>query len=87
MHVQFLAAREIPLLPGDNLLLFSDGVTDAADAQGRPFRARGIHAVLASGPMTPGQTAERLVQAVKRHAFGCAHNDDLTVVCLGRAGV
>jgi serine phosphatase RsbU (regulator of sigma subunit) len=79
--------REVRMLPGDSLVLFSDGVTDAQDGQGRAFRMRGIRAVLTSGRLAAGEAAEQLFQAVKRHARGCAPHDDVTVVCLGRAGV
>src|SRR6202043_509942 len=35
MEGQRYAVAELPLRPGDCLLLFSDGVTDALDTQGR----------------------------------------------------
>jgi serine phosphatase RsbU (regulator of sigma subunit) len=77
---------EIRLQPGDNLLLFSDGVTDAMDTEGRQFRPRGIRAVLKSRTMTPRETGERLFQAVKQHAVGSSQIDDITLVCFGRMG-
>jgi serine phosphatase RsbU (regulator of sigma subunit) len=76
--------REVSLEPGDNLLLFSDGVMDALDAQGQPFRTRGIYAVLENQKLSAIETGQRLKQAVKRHASGCSQNDDISVVCLGR---
>jgi serine phosphatase RsbU (regulator of sigma subunit) len=76
--------REAQLQPGDNLLLFSDGVVDALDVQERPFRTKGIHAVLEKERLTAIEMGERLKQAVKRHACGCRPNDDITVVCFGR---
>jgi serine phosphatase RsbU (regulator of sigma subunit)/pSer/pThr/pTyr-binding forkhead associated (FHA) protein len=78
-------ACELQFLPGDALLLFSDGVTDAADARGARFGISGIRAVLASGRLPPQDAGERLIQALKRHAFGCSQIDDITVVCFGRA--
>jgi phosphoserine phosphatase RsbU/P len=76
---------EVQLLPGDGLVLFSDGITDAMDAQGQRFKTRSVHAVPASGATSPRATGERLIQAVKRHAAGCSQNDDITLVCFGRS--
>jgi serine phosphatase RsbU (regulator of sigma subunit) len=76
----------VHLKPGDSLVLFSDGVTDALDAQGRPFRTSGVRAVLQGGRSSPPENGERLLQAVKRHAAGCSQNDDITLVCFGRTG-
>jgi serine phosphatase RsbU (regulator of sigma subunit) len=80
------ASGAVPLQPGDSLVLFSDGLTDALDAQGRPFRTRGVRAVLQGRKSSPRENGERLLQAVKRHAAGCSQNDDITLVCFGRAG-
>jgi serine phosphatase RsbU (regulator of sigma subunit)/pSer/pThr/pTyr-binding forkhead associated (FHA) protein len=77
-------AGEFQLRPGDAMLLFSDGVTDAADARGARFGVGGIRAALAGGRL-PQEAGEHLVQAVKRHASGCSQIDDITVVCFGRA--
>ncbi len=79
-------SRPVALQPGDGLVLFSDGVTDAQDAEGRRFRLKGIQAVLQSGPGSPREMGERLREAVRRHASGHPQNDDIAVVCFGRAG-
>jgi sigma-B regulation protein RsbU (phosphoserine phosphatase) len=79
-------ACKFQFLPGDTMLLFSDGVTDAADVQGARFGVSGIRAVLA-GERQPQEAGEHLVQAVKRHASGCSQIDDITVVCFGRTAL
>lgn len=71
----------IPFLPGDRLLLFSDGIQEAENRQGEPFGACQLTATLqreaASGP-------ERLLDAVlsEARAFcGQEHfDDDVTIV-------
>jgi sigma-B regulation protein RsbU (phosphoserine phosphatase) len=78
------APCQVELRPGDGLVLFSDGVTEARDAQGRPFGVKGCRAVVAGGGFCPREVGERLVGAVKRHSAGGSQQDDITVVCVGR---
>jgi sigma-B regulation protein RsbU (phosphoserine phosphatase) len=78
--------RQVQLQPGDGLWLFSDGVTEAMDAQDHPFGTARARAVLGAGKGSPRETGERLVQAVKQHASGRSQHDDITLVCFGRAG-
>ena len=78
---------QVPLQPGDGLILFSDGVTDAMNPLGRRFRANGVRTVLQGGHKSARETGERLIQTVKQHAAGCRQNDDITLVCFGRAAI
>jgi serine phosphatase RsbU (regulator of sigma subunit) len=75
---------EVALDPGDLLLVFTDGVTDARDTADRDFHMKGVYDVLREGPHTPKAVGDRLVKAVKLHASGCKQYDDITVVCFGR---
>jgi serine phosphatase RsbU (regulator of sigma subunit) len=77
-------SREVRLDPGDRLLVFSDGVTEAMDARGEQFQ-EGILTALGVGSSSPVATGEQLLQAVKRHTAGCKQTDDITVVCFGRS--
>jgi serine phosphatase RsbU (regulator of sigma subunit) len=76
---------QLKLEPGDSLLLFSDGVTDAQSAEGNPFRNKGILTCLdkkvAESPRTLG---ERVVKAVTRHSLGVPPYDDISLLCFGR---
>jgi serine phosphatase RsbU (regulator of sigma subunit) len=83
---QEYACCQVRLQPGDRLLLFSDGVNEALDVRGRQFGVEGVRAVLGEGSLSPKAIGERLIQAVKRHSTGCEQNDDVTLVCVGRAG-
>ena len=74
---------QVPVQPGDRLLLFSDGITEAMDAYSRTFGEMKLHPIF-SQPLSVRETGEKLVEAVKRHASGCQQNDDITLVCLGR---
>ncbi len=75
----------VPVGPGDLVLLFSDGVTEAMDSKGQMFgqqRLRELFAAVASKP--DPQVLEELIGAINR--FQATQNDDITVVLLRRAG-
>jgi phosphoserine phosphatase RsbU/P len=77
-------AHRTTLLPGDSVVLFSDGVTDAADAQGRQLGPKRLRAVLQQGNAPPADLGGRILKAVKEQAAGCPQFDDITLVCLRR---
>ena len=74
----------ISLNPGDTVLLFTDGVTEAKNRDDTDFMMGGVRLALRDGPMSPKIMGERLVNAVKQHSLGCKQYDDLTVVSFGR---
>ena len=77
------ASHQADLKPGDSVLLFTDGITDALNVQGQPFQTKGIHQAVGSGrsltapPLTPAELGERVVKAVKQHAAGRSQHDDI----------
>jgi serine phosphatase RsbU (regulator of sigma subunit)/pSer/pThr/pTyr-binding forkhead associated (FHA) protein len=76
---------QIVLQPGDNLILFSDGVTDALDMREKPFSMAGVHRVAQEvGAAAAAVLGERLIKAVQLHAAQREPHDDITLVCLGR---
>jgi phosphoserine phosphatase RsbU/P len=76
---------QLALHPGDTLLMFTDGVTDAVSVQNATFGPKGMEeAVKGPGPASAPVVVERLRQAVKQHAAGRAPHDDVTLVALGR---
>jgi serine phosphatase RsbU (regulator of sigma subunit)/pSer/pThr/pTyr-binding forkhead associated (FHA) protein len=77
---------QVRLEPGDCLLAFSDGVTDALDVQGRWFQVQGIHDAVRGERLSPRELGERIVKAVTVHAAGRSQHDDITLVCFGRTG-
>lgn len=73
------------LEPGDNLLIFSDGVTDAMDPSGIMFDMSGVQRVLeGDGFDRPARIGDRVVRSVQTHAAGRDQNDDIAFVCFGR---
>jgi len=71
--------------PGDCLLLFSDGVTDAVNIRGEQFHLKGVNAALKGETgLTASAVGERIVKAVKLFAAGRDQADDITLMCVGR---
>jgi sigma-B regulation protein RsbU (phosphoserine phosphatase) len=80
--------REVTLAPGETLLVFTDGITEAFDPDDRPFgdeRLRAAAAELNDGrglaPMTRG-ILDRLAAFVR----GAPQSDDITYLALRRTG-
>src|SRR5207244_8962096 len=78
------ASCQVKLEPGDCLLIFTDGVTDAMDMQNLQFHVKGIYTALQGSSFTPRTLGERIVKAVKQHAAGRDQHDDITLACFGR---
>lgn len=79
-------AVDLHLLPGDWLVLLSDGIYEYADAEGRLFGRDGVDRVMAqAGHLPPAEVAARLLAAARSHAGGQAQADDVTMVLIRRA--
>lgn len=74
---------ETVLMPGDTLFLFSDGITEAFDAQGKEFGTGRLEAALEAGR---GRGAAELVEGVlgatSTFAAGADQSDDITCLAL-----
>jgi serine phosphatase RsbU (regulator of sigma subunit) len=82
-------AGAVKLEPGDALVMYSDGITEAEDPSGQPFDEIGLERTLALYPGAfPDASASRIGQAifdaVERHRRDSRLADDLTVLVLSR---
>ncbi len=76
-------AGETRLSPGDVLVCYSDGITEAENLAGRPFDEAGIESVLRARPWAGAQDVGRaLFAAVDAHRDDRKLLDDLTVLVL-----
>ena len=83
------AAGEVQLNPGDALLAYSDGITEAESPDGQPFDEAGLERTLAlyAGAYQKSAAAElgrAVFDAVERHRRDQRLADDLTVLVLSR---
>jgi serine phosphatase RsbU (regulator of sigma subunit) len=75
---------EISLAPGDSILAFTDGVTEATDAQDLQFQTAGVYAAVQGGAYSPRELGERVVKVVKQFSAGRNQADDIALVGFGR---
>jgi sigma-B regulation protein RsbU (phosphoserine phosphatase) len=75
------AAVRVKLEPGDTLVLFSDGVTEAADLQEHMFGVPRLSEILAGQHDVPlDQLQKRVVDSVESFARGTNQADDITLL-------
>ena len=83
------AVAEFPVIerylaPGDTLVLFTDGVTEAAAADGSLFGSERLAELLRTIPDSrdPSELVRRVIDAVTAHAARFHATDDLTVLAV-----
>ncbi|HTZ50735.1 MAG TPA: SpoIIE family protein phosphatase [Spirochaetia bacterium] len=77
----FLSATRLELAEGDTMLLFTDGVTEAADADGEMFgQERLARALELCGDLAVEKTLQRILDEVR--AFQADQKDDMTLILL-----
>ena len=78
---------EITLAPGDTLVLYTDGVTEAMDIEKEEFGMERLRGVFAGGQPESAKTANEAVFAAVREFVGDApQSDDITCLTLKRGG-
>ncbi|MFM8633951.1 MAG: SpoIIE family protein phosphatase [Planctomycetia bacterium] len=74
------------LRPGEALILFTDGISEAMDHQHRCYGTERLTSVLAEPAKTAKDLGRRILADVERHAAGQVRTDDMCLVCLSRNG-
>ena len=79
--------ESVQLDPGDLLVVFSDGITEAVDVDGEEFGdARLVSLVETHRALPPAAILECLLDAVRRFSVGTLQADDLTCLVLRYTG-
>jgi sigma-B regulation protein RsbU (phosphoserine phosphatase) len=82
-----LEEQELDLAPGDLLLFYTDGVTEAMNAQDQLFGEDRLRAVVAEhATSTSEQVIQAVIGAVKAFAGDTPQSDDVTLFVLKRSG-
>jgi serine phosphatase RsbU (regulator of sigma subunit) len=77
---------QVSLEPGDCILAFTDGVTEAMDVNNVQLRTKGVYAAVQGQASSPRALVNRVVEVVKQFASGRSQHDDIALVGFGRTG-
>lgn len=78
-----LAEQTLRLTAGSTLLLYTDGVTEAVDAEAEMFGHERLKAAVGAYHQYPAQkVCDRILELVTAHSGGATPSDDITLVCL-----
>ena len=81
-------SQRVGIAPGDTLVLYSDGITEAENTNGKAFEDSGLEAIVAtSRGADPETLANRIFAGVLHHAGDARLADDLTVLALARGPI
>lgn len=79
----FIDQTQVHLAPGDGVVLYTDGITEAADAGGRLYGIERLCAVLSREWSRPAaDIREAVVADVRRHIGGATVYDDITLLVI-----
>jgi serine phosphatase RsbU (regulator of sigma subunit) len=79
-----LESREVQLAPGDTVVFYTDGVTEARDPEGRLFGDERLAAAATGAHGSAEAVLESVAAAVTAFTAGGAQADDLTIVVVQR---
>ena len=72
---------EVQLAPGDTLVLYTDGITEATNSEGEEFgESRLLDALERHSNLPLGSLFQSVVGAVQQFGSGCEQQDDITLV-------
>jgi len=78
-----LDERTVQLVPGDTLLMYTDGMTDCRDPRGESFGMERIKNILSSFVKSNGQEiCDQLLQNLLNYQNGSKQDDDVTLVAI-----
>ncbi len=72
--------------PGERLVAFSDGITEAMDVAGEPYNDERLHAALrANAALETPELVDAIIAEVDAYAAGAPQADDITLLIVTRA--
>jgi serine phosphatase RsbU (regulator of sigma subunit) len=80
------AQTELDILPGDTLLIFTDGLTEAQNPAGELYKLQRLLTLVCQAPSQPDAVLRTVLHDLKMFAEKGNVADDLTLICFGREG-
>lgn len=81
----YVEEQQLDLAPGDAVLFYTDGVTEAVDPQRRPFGIEQTEELLLRHGAEPTSSiVARYLEALDLHAGGATQHDDITLIAIRR---
>jgi serine phosphatase RsbU (regulator of sigma subunit) len=74
-----------PLAPGDSIVLYTDGITEAMNAKDEIYGSQRLFSLLGCDVDRVGLLGRRLLDDVKRFVGTQPQSDDMCLTCFGRA--
>ncbi len=79
-------AHENRLAPGDVLVMFTDGVTEALDRQSKLFSRDRLLTLVTPACESAPVLLKRVIDGVQAHTAGAVQSDDITLLIVRRSG-
>ncbi|MFO1019309.1 MAG: SpoIIE family protein phosphatase [Planctomycetales bacterium] len=76
---------ERDLQPGDTVVIYTDGVSEAMNPQNELFTIERLRDLVRENALPPSDLAKKILEEVRKHANGRAQNDDITLMAFGRS--
>jgi sigma-B regulation protein RsbU (phosphoserine phosphatase) len=77
-------AKRVPIRPGEVIVVYTDGITDAMNQHDHRFGDEHLRRALSEAPDSVAAAGPAILEAVRRHVAGHARFDDMTLICFGR---
>jgi serine phosphatase RsbU (regulator of sigma subunit) len=77
---------ELALEPGDTIVLYTDGISEAMNAQGDVYGSKRIREAIKAAPGGVEEVGQSLLDDVRRFIRGRLQSDDICLVCFQREG-
>jgi len=77
-------SSSIQLQPGDSIMAFTDGVTEATDVRDFQLQTKGLYAAVQGESYSTRELGEQVVKVVKQFTTGRSQSDDIALVAFGR---